>query len=486
MPLNTLRLNAAPSSHPNSLVTFIKPLPNLPTTDHASTYLYAISAIVLPIMKKFHLAITTLEEHEPNPEFVGRNFNNGEIVQLVLRRRGRGDADGGWLPFRQVQMVMMHELAHNVQMNHGKAFWVERNRFAAELKELWGRGYTGDGLWGSGRALEDAGIREGNAVSVGSSMGDGVENLCGGTYRSRRRKRRRAPGPDLTWKEKRDRRIEKKFGKNGMALGEDEDKRLMLEIGRKGPLGGKPRVANSKRGRELRAAAALKRFGNQQTEEEMKKEDDEDAMDDEYEEDDTTGDEIARDRNGQRLLDNMGFGLVKVCEEEDADDINVKREQKEMDDLGVNNLSSIPRHETAAKSHQTKSPASTTRNHKIAKPSPKAPTIKSEPDDSLTAASPSSSITTKSTPTSEDSKSTSTAIPSLPCPLCTLSNPSTSLLCAACSHVLHPDKVAGSWTCTRPSCGGANGTRMINAGDAGACGACGGRREARNEDRDGG
>lgn len=62
-------------------------------------------------MKKHHLAVTTLAEHEPNQEFIGRNFNNGEIIELVLRTRS-----GGWVSFQMVQMVMMHELAHNVHM----------------------------------------------------------------------------------------------------------------------------------------------------------------------------------------------------------------------------------------------------------------------------------------------------------------------------------------------------------------------------------
>ncbi|KAL9107042.1 MAG: hypothetical protein Q9227_007988 [Pyrenula ochraceoflavens] len=283
-------------------------------------------------MRSHHLSVTTLEEHEPNPEFVGRNFNNGEIIQLVLKRR-----DGGWLPFRQVQMVLMHELAHNVQMNHSKAFWAERNKFAADLKGLWGKGYTGDGLWGSGRSLADMGIREGNAVQIGDGA-VGVESLCGGTYRSRRRKRKRRAGgrEELTWREKKDRRIEKKFGKNGLALGEDEDKRLMLELGKKGPMGGKPKVANSKRGRELRAAAALKRFGQAQAEEGMKEEQNESEGSDaeEYEEDDSAQGEAARDRKGQRLLDNMGFTMTRVCGDEDANDVNVKQEQEELEGLG--------------------------------------------------------------------------------------------------------------------------------------------------------
>jgi DNA-dependent metalloprotease WSS1 len=55
-------------------------------------------------MKEHSLSIMTLEEHEPNREFVGRNFNGGEIIQLVLKNRS-----GRWLPFNTVQLVMMHE-----------------------------------------------------------------------------------------------------------------------------------------------------------------------------------------------------------------------------------------------------------------------------------------------------------------------------------------------------------------------------------------
>ena len=55
-------------------------------------------------MRTHHLSVTSLEEYEHNPEFVGRNFNAGEVIQLVLKARG-----GRWLPFEYVQMVMMHE-----------------------------------------------------------------------------------------------------------------------------------------------------------------------------------------------------------------------------------------------------------------------------------------------------------------------------------------------------------------------------------------
>lgn len=238
MPLNILRLNHAPSSHPNERITFIKPLLRPPPLQaeytHADTFLRAIAAQCLPVMIDHHLSVTTLEEYEPNREFIGRNFNNGEVIQLVLRRR-----DGSWMGFRQVQMVMMHELAHNVQMNHGKAFWAERNRFASVMNGLWQKGYTGEGFWGSGRVLEGLNNHAGNSVDIGE--GREVEGLCGGTFKSTRGRKRKRGSQNgqlsLTWREQKDRRIEKKFGKNGVPLGEDEDARIKLEISRRGPLG---------------------------------------------------------------------------------------------------------------------------------------------------------------------------------------------------------------------------------------------------------
>jgi len=56
-------------------------------------------------MKKNYINVRSLEEYEPNREFVGRNFNAGEVIQLVLKCTRTGK----WLPFNYVQMVMMHE-----------------------------------------------------------------------------------------------------------------------------------------------------------------------------------------------------------------------------------------------------------------------------------------------------------------------------------------------------------------------------------------
>lgn len=55
-------------------------------------------------MREHRLSVMSLEEYEPNREFVGRNFNAGEVIQLVLKSHS-----GQWLPFNYVQMVMMHE-----------------------------------------------------------------------------------------------------------------------------------------------------------------------------------------------------------------------------------------------------------------------------------------------------------------------------------------------------------------------------------------
>ncbi|ERF71830.1 hypothetical protein EPUS_01745 [Endocarpon pusillum Z07020] len=447
-------------------------------------------------MKRHHLSITTLEEHEPNREFIGRNFNNGEVIQLVLQRR-----DGSWMSFRQVQMVMMHELAHNVQMNHGRAFWAERNRFAAEMKGLWERGYTGEGFWGAGRVVDGLRRHEGNLVDVGE--GREVEGLCGGTYRSRRGRKRKREGEVLAWKEQKERRIEKKFGKNGVALGEDEDARIKLEIGRRGTVGGKPRVAGSKRGRELRAAAALARFEVGKEEEKMKSEKEEEKEDPaEYDsgtdEDGTPSGKDAVDANGNRLLDSMGFGMIKVCGDEDVDDVNVKQEMEDFDSLQclpsyTEQQPRFPSEPSETAFRRTESPPAKSvptpalnsldsskidRQRKLLysiphhqpSPPPSPPRSTSSailPEKSTAAAAkPAPSSSSSSLPPPITTHSTTN------CPVCTTSHPSTNLTltCTTCAHVLDKRKDPHAWKCASTSC---KGSEYVNAGDAGRCGACG-------------
>jgi len=495
MPLNTLRLNHLPSTYPNDRIIFIKPLPrpasNQSSYDLADTFLHAIAAQCLPVMKKHHLSVTTLEEYEPNPEFIGRNFNNGEVIQLVLSTRS-----GGWIPFNMVQMVMMHELAHNLQMNHGKNFWAERNKFANEMKELWAKGYTGDGFWGSGRTLENLQAVAGNNILPSAELAD--LHVCGGTFRSRPRKRKRrgAGRQDLTSREKRDRRIEKKFGKNGQVLGEDEGARTMLEIGKNGPIGGKPRVANSKRGRELRAAAALARFEANKAEVESLWAE-ERGDDSEYEDDDADlKAEDVKDHNGRMLLDTVGFEMVRVCEDVEDDDIQVKQEKEELSvlnrfipdeprttDQGLHSpfshsakrelcsLYDIPQYRGSPTPpvsprmesldlHQTRTPIMI---HRLPKSKadmngmPAPPSIPTQPD----------TIT-------NDSTGESSSAMTVNCPICFMSNDRFNPTCVACAHVLDTRKDPGHWRCNSETC---QGRHYVNAGDCGVCGICGGRKE---------
>lgn len=543
MPLNTLRLNHQRSSHPNDRIVFIKPLPRPPSEqadyELADTFLRAIAAQCVPLMKNHYLSVTTLEEHEWNTQFAGCNYNNGEVIQLVLRTKS-----GKWMPFNAVQMVMMHELAHNAHMNHGKDFWKTRNLYADDMKALWAKGYTGEGFWGSGRALSDMSAVMGNNVLHSEELKN--LPLCGGTYRSRNRKRRgRTDQPELTWKEKRDLRVEKKFGKHGVALGEDEDKRMTLEIQRKGPIGGKPRVAQSARGRELRAAAALARFDTNKKEVGDLKDprqaragssDDEDDY-----EDLDAGLEDARDATGRKILDGRGYGMIRVSNHEDPDNADAQHEIHDFNTLDcyfnsfrLDQEAAGMRAGQAATAGKSATPPQTAMTVRAldadtskGSQSPRARPGKQQPRASTPAVQSAvrsqlplsersvskndaqgawnSRKTRKTSPALLDTytgKPTSTSLNSaksassspqptkgpLPgstecsqrsttttCAICSLENPRLNATCLACSHVLDPRKDPRNWSCQSEVCS-RSGSGYLNAGDAGICGVCGLRR----------
>lgn len=445
MPIGIERINAR-RPQPNSRIVFIKPLPG-PTAAFAQDFLERVAAICHPIMKAHHLSVMSLEEYEPNPEFIGRNFNAGEIIQLVLK----APYSGHWMSFRSVVMVMMHELAHCVQMNHSGAFWKVRNGFAGEMKDLWAKGYSGDGLWGRGKTL----LSGEYDARPGVELGELPKSLCGGTFRTARgRKRGRKGGPDqektvLTYAERQQKRIAKKFGTNGVALGDDEDTRAKLENGKKPK--GKPRVAQSARGRELRAAAALARFGQQQ--ENVKVEQDETGSDTDtdYEDIDVKA-EDALDLNGTKLLDTKGHGMVKVCEEEDADDVHVKEEMQELRD--INSIAEAPKSDLPSldRAGESSSSIGSSRDIKLER----SPEVAQEQ-------------TTLSSSPLEDSR----PLVDLACPICSMVNGPSSLLCVACSHVLDIRKMPRHWICQSSTCAGG---LYVNASDCGLCGICGARR----------
>lgn len=400
-------------------------------------------------------------------------------------------------------MVMMHELAHCKQMNHSGAFWQVRNQFADELRKLWEQNYTGDGFWGRGKTL-----LSGQYEPVSGLQSEMIpRSLCGGTFRSsRRRKRKRKGNADgankLSYAERQQRRIAKKFGTQGVKLGDDTETRVKLEDGKKPK--GKPRVAGSVRGRELRAAAALARFGNGKEEEGVKPEAPEETESEtESEQEDMTERKDALDLNGSRLLDPHGHGMIKVCEDEDQADIHVKQEMEELQDL--NHVALHPTATTSPSSDRTITPvqAKVQVKFKLEESSPSSPLPPPLPPPPQQQASTIITILPKNPPSSSLSAtqnppqppliqpppipSPSPAIPPpilTTCPICSLANPPSSTLCAACAHVLDRDAHPGHWRCTSVVCvsvGVSVGSELesayVNSQDCGICGVCGTRRE---------
>jgi len=410
-------------------------------------------------------------------------------------------------------MVMMHELAHCKQMNHGGAFWKVNNQFKGELRELWGKGYTGDGLWGRGQTLLSA------EYHAGGHLGDQElpRNLCGGTFRtSRRGKRKRADERSKeTYADRQQRRIKKKFGVNGVALGDDEDTKVKLENGKR-PIG-KPTVAGSKRGRELRAAAALARF-DQAKDEEVKKEAEEMFGDSETEDDSDDSDvkTEAVDLDGLQIRDGKGRGMVRVCGQGDEDGLHVKQEMDELHKLedpgpGVPPVKTSNRRNrtrTGVNTHAADHLGTHSRRtsavvgpniaHSAPESSSSEPRLRMEDIPLYVEPEKRSTTVKKSTKsagfqTLEAGHATRPPVPtiatSLPdhlngpaeipqtseltCPICSMANEISSLLCIACSHVLDTRKITKYWRCQSDTC---KDSQYINAADHGLCGVCGARK----------
>nr|POE96886.1 dna-dependent metalloprotease wss1 like [Quercus suber] len=360
MPLGFDRLNER-TRRPNAQINFIKPLPTHSAKDLeiANDFLERIAAQCFRVMKRNYISVMSLEEFPYNREFLGRNFNAGEVIQLVLK-----DRNGNWLSFKFVQMVMMHELAHCKQMNHSRFFWKERNLYADHMRELWTEGYTGEGLWGRGKALASGQIVHDRIPE----QGDVPEQLCGGTYRRARGRKRKRDGaqandrekPKMTYAEQQQRRIAKKFGVhgNGNALGEDELLRGGLE--QKQRQQGKPRVAQSKRGRELRAMAALARFENAQ---EQSKLEDSQSSDEAWS--DFENDHLSSTDHGKTLDvkdDNGITRMVQVCgDEREKLDEGGQREMEELRAMGIDNSSDTARRASPRDGEKGRPPSKSTR-----------------------------------------------------------------------------------------------------------------------------
>jgi DNA-dependent metalloprotease WSS1 len=338
-------------------------------------------------------------------------------------------------------------------MNHSGAFWKVRNAYASELKTLWAKGYTGEGLWSRGISLVSVQY-ERDGLDAGEIM---PEHLCGGTFKSSG-KRKKKPKEKPTYKEREARRIVKKFGTNGMTLGADEETKAKLEKGRR--IDAKPRVAGSARGRELRAAAALARFETKK--EESDKQDENETVSETESEDD--GDLIAVDINGKKLLDKNGRGMVKVCEDEDKSDPEARNEMSEPRSFDIKSWASSSKLSNANK---TASRLTITKSSDVTESYMPAAEISQE----QRTGSGKGGLKPPQPPEHQAVQKPSEFIGT--CPVCSMENDAMAPTCPACANVLDPARVPSIWHCQSDIC---KGGKYVNAGDCGVCGVCGARK----------
>ncbi|KAK3669408.1 hypothetical protein LTR78_010713 [Recurvomyces mirabilis] len=510
MPLGLLRRNEK-TQRPNGNLNFIKPDAHASPADQAiaTDFLSRIAAQCYPVMKENWISVMTLEEHAPNPEFLGRNFNAGECIQLVLK-----DKRGRWLSFKFVQMVMMHELAHCKQMNHSRFFWDVRNEYAKTMEGLWAKGYKGEGMWGRGKDLESGSF-------VHDRMPEDAqipEHLCGGTYRRRGKKRKRGAngredgGERLTYAERQQKRIQKKFGKHGdgNAIGDDELTRGYLDRMSGKRHRGKPTVAKSKRGRDLRANAALARFEAEKSAKIKQETPELDADDGSETESDygwSSEDESgsATGKHAGKIQDRNGNDMFKVCGDEAEEDAGGQDEMDELRVLSGRPKSSLrndmlssakpstgghdpwPKH--AKDDSETESEAGG-EDEQITQPPTKAtdlaalpvkqsaPTVPTEPGPVLQSSESHTQPTVKqhiSSPDTSASPINTTASRRSNCPICSLENDPQAPTCMACAQVLKPSLVKNHWRCRSETCL-ASKAKYVNAGDVGRCGLCGAKK----------
>ncbi|KAH8930075.1 WLM-domain-containing protein [Atractiella rhizophila] len=235
MPGGFERINER-EANPNKHFAFISEQKGWPNAEEARKILRALVALFNPVMKEHGLWVTSLDEHEWNPQWAGKNWNAGEKIELVIRR-----PNGVFLPPQMLVFVMCHELAHCKQMNHGPDFQALNAQIRQQVRDLQARGYTGDGLWSQGHVLGT-----GTVDGQGILLGEMPANICGSKARVRKAK---GKGKELRSTKKRRRKDPRAFKSEGSKMGDKDDEHA-----------GFRKKAASKTGREKAALAAQRRL----------------------------------------------------------------------------------------------------------------------------------------------------------------------------------------------------------------------------------
>ena len=308
------------------------------------------------------------------------------------------------------------------------------------------RGYTGDGFWSTGNSLS-----EGYTAVRVLIEGELPDNLCGGTYR---RAKKIGQKRKLTYGERQQIRKERLFGKGeGASLGGSEQARSNLEKGKgkgKKAVATKPRVAQSQRGRDLRAEAAMKRIEAQRVEMSTStptKEDEEDESDEDMYGD---VDEDTVDVGG-------GHRLVKV-EEGGKDQENWKEMLDDMNLLcATNSTGASGGSNTATKTPRVPRPevSSTEAGTKAKNGIIKTKDSGSETEklDIEVTSGPSMVVAPIRNAARPSRLSATSSESSITCLACTSKNSSDRILCEACANVLDKRRTE-HWLCSSPACSG--------------------------------
>ncbi|KAF8527641.1 WLM domain-containing protein [Hysterangium stoloniferum] len=246
------------ASNPNPHINFIS---TLDQDNDALELLHALAAQLKPVMKDHGFTVNSFEEYETNKVFLGRNWNNGETIELVLK-----DESGRFYPISRLLGVFCHELAHIKHMNHSTAFHALRRKLCTEVSVLQRKGYFGDGYWSAGTRLGDSQRVQGDNWNSQNLP----EYTCGGAYNqsrrsalsSRKRRRQKKAGPSNTTgaqtakRRKAGSRVTSKAAFEAAGSGN-----VLDETVKKGVAGsGFGKKAASRRAREERALAAERRL----------------------------------------------------------------------------------------------------------------------------------------------------------------------------------------------------------------------------------